>query len=139
MADFRAAPRRLKFQYGRRCRRLFLAATSQGVLMVPGRLRFLLKMASPRRFADPSYLSRIGPELYGGAARGRPDLLAAHPVGYDRPRARGYLYQMLATWGWTSLWWLPWLCQPTLIAGTVPARSIAAAAQGRVGEYITIP
>ena len=114
-----ALAQQFAFQYGRRCRRLVLAATSQGVLMVPGRLRSLLKMASPRRFADPSYLSRIGPELYGGAVRGRPDLLAAHVGRLRSPKTRGYIYQILATWGWTSLWWLPWLCQPTLIlAGT---------------------
>ena len=67
--------------------------------MVPGRLRSLLKMASPRRFADPSYLSRIGPELYGGVVRGRPDLLAAHVGRLRSPKARGYIYQILATWG----------------------------------------
>ena len=36
-------------QYRRRCRRLVLAATSQGMLMIPGRFRSLLKMVSPRR------------------------------------------------------------------------------------------
>ena len=51
--------------------------------------------------------------------RGRPDLLAAHVGRLRSPKTRGYIYQILATWGWTSLWWLPWLCQPTLIlAGT---------------------
>jgi len=58
-----ALAQQFAFQYGRRCRRLVLAATSQGVLMVPGRLRSLLKMASPRRFA----------------------FLPPMSVGYDRP------------------------------------------------------
>ena len=106
-------------QYPRRCRRLVLAATCQGMLMVPGRYRSMLKMVSPRRFADPDYLSQIGPELYGGAMRDRPDLLAAHSAQLRSPRRRGYFYQIFAALGWTSLWWLPLLSQPTLIlAGT---------------------
>jgi transposase len=109
--------------------------TSQGVLMVPGRLRSLLKMASPRRFADPSYLSRIGPELYGGAVRGRSDLLAAHAGRLRSPKARGYIYQILATCGWTSFWRLPWLCQPTFIAGAVPG-SIHCGGGARAGRGI---
>jgi poly(3-hydroxyalkanoate) depolymerase len=106
-------------QYRRRCRRLVLAATSQGMLMVPGRFRSLLKMVSPRRFADPNYLPTIGAELYGGVMRDRPDLLAAHAAQLRSPKGRGYMYQILAACGWTSLWWLPSLRQPALIlAGT---------------------
>jgi poly(3-hydroxyalkanoate) depolymerase len=107
------------FQYRRRCRKLVLAATSQGTLMFPGRLRSLMKLANPRRFVDRDYLSRIGPELYGGIMRTRPDLLAAHSAQLRAPKGRGYTYQLLAAWGWTSLCWLPLLQQPTLIlAGT---------------------
>jgi len=114
-----ALAQQFAFQYRRRCRKLVLAATSQGVLMVPGRFRSMLKMLSARRLGDPDYLSKIGPELYGGAMRVRPDLLAGHANQLRSPRGRGYLYQMLAAWGWTSLWWLPWLRQPTLVlAGT---------------------
>ena len=107
------------FQYRRRCRKLVLAATSQGMLMFPGRLRSLMKMVSPQRFVDRDYSSRIGPELYGGVMRTRPDLLSAHSAQLRAPKGRGYAYQLLAAWGWTSLWWLPSLRQPTLIlAGT---------------------
>jgi poly(3-hydroxyalkanoate) depolymerase len=114
-----ALAQQFAFQYRRRCRRLVLAATSQGALMVPGRFRSILKMVSPRRLGDPDYLSKIGPELYGGAMRVRPDLLAAHASQLRSPMGRGYLYQLLAAWGWTSLWWLLWLRQPTLVlAGT---------------------
>ncbi|MFT4101962.1 MAG: poly(3-hydroxyalkanoate) depolymerase [Burkholderiaceae bacterium] len=106
-------------QYRRRCRKLVLAATSQGALMIPGRFRSMLKMISPQRFVNRNYLSRIGPELYGGAMRTRPDLLAVHSAQLRAPQKRGYAYQLLAAWGWTSLWWLPLLRQPTLIlAGT---------------------
>ena len=89
------------------------------MLMVPGRFRSLLKMVSPRRFADPNYLSTIGAEVYGGVMRDRPDLLAAHAAQLRSPKGRGYIYQILAACGWTSLWWLPSLRQPALIlAGT---------------------
>ena len=79
----RALAQQFAFQYRRRCRKLVLAATSQGVLMVPGRFRSMLKMLSPRRLGDPNYLSKIGPELYGGAMRVRPD--PDMPINYDRP------------------------------------------------------
>ena len=42
----------------RRCRRLILAATSTGSLMVPGKLTVLLKMATPRRYKDPDYMKQ---------------------------------------------------------------------------------
>jgi len=57
----RALAQQFAFQYRRRCRKLVLAATSQGVLMVPGRFRSMLKMLSARRLGDPDHLSKIGP------------------------------------------------------------------------------
>ena len=49
-----ALAQQFAFQEAKRCRRLVLAATSPGHLMVPGRLTVLLKMATPRRYKDPS-------------------------------------------------------------------------------------
>ena len=57
-----------------RCRTLTLAATSAGMVMVPGRPKVLLRMASPRRYVDPTYLMRIGADLYGGAMHLERDL-----------------------------------------------------------------
>src|SRR5215470_10082899 len=51
-------------QHGTRCRRLVLAATSPGALMVPGRLTVLLKMVTPRRYRDPDYMRRIAGDIY---------------------------------------------------------------------------
>ena len=45
-------------QYPRRCRRLVLAATGAGALMLPGRFGVLSKMIDPRRYRDPAYLRR---------------------------------------------------------------------------------
>ncbi|WP_238267074.1 poly(3-hydroxyalkanoate) depolymerase [Paraburkholderia terrae] len=101
--------------YPRRCRRLVLAATSPGVLMVPGKLSVLSKMIGPRRYTDPAYLQEVGADLYGGAYRRDPSLLKAHSRHIQPPRGRGYLYQLLAASGWTSLPWLGSLRQPTLV------------------------
>ena len=46
-----------------------LAATSAGFVMVPGQPHVLLKMLSPRRYIDPSFLLRVGGQLYGGVLR----------------------------------------------------------------------
>jgi poly(3-hydroxyalkanoate) depolymerase len=101
--------------YPTRCRRLILAATSPGVIMVPARLSVLSKLIGPRRYTDRSYLQRVGAEIYGGAYRRDPSLLAEHSRHTQPPRGRGYLYQLLAAYGWTSLPWLGALRQPTLV------------------------
>jgi len=98
-----------------RCRRLILAATSPGVIMVPGRLSVLAKMISPRRYRDPEFLRAVGGELYGGDYRRDPELLGEHARHISPPGGRGYFYQLLGAWGWTSLPWLWSLRQPTLV------------------------
>jgi poly(3-hydroxyalkanoate) depolymerase len=101
--------------FPRRCRRLVLAATSPGAVMIPGRLSVLLKLVNPRRYRDPAYLNAVGAELYGGGYRRDPRLLRDHGRHMRPPRGRGYVYQLLAGWGWSSLWWLRGLRQPTLV------------------------
>ncbi|CAL8479913.1 poly(3-hydroxyalkanoate) depolymerase [Caballeronia sp. S22] len=102
-------------QYPERCRRLILASTSAGVLMIPARLSVLSKLIGPRRYTDPAYLQQVGPEIYGGAYRRDPELLKEHSRHIQPPRGRGYLYQLMAAWGWTSLHWLGTLPQMTLV------------------------
>jgi len=101
--------------YPRRCRRLVLAATSPGVIMVPGKLSVLSKLVGPRRYTDPAYLQEVGADLYGGAYRRNPSLLKEHSRHIQPPRGRGYLYQLLAATGWSSLPWLGALRQRTLV------------------------
>ncbi|MFM0504824.1 poly(3-hydroxyalkanoate) depolymerase [Paraburkholderia caffeinilytica] len=101
--------------YPARCRRLILAATSPGVIMVPGKLSVLSKMIGPRRYFDPAYMQQIGADLYGGAYRRNPALLKEHSRHIQAPRGRGYLYQLLAMSGWSSLPWLGALRQKTLV------------------------
>ena len=73
-----ALAQQFAFQLGRRCRRLVLAATSPGHLMVPGKLAVLLKLATPRRYKDTAYMQRVAGEIYGGALRGAPALARHH-------------------------------------------------------------
>jgi poly(3-hydroxyalkanoate) depolymerase len=100
----------------RHCRRLVLAATGMGSLMVPGHPRVLGKMLTPRRHRDPEYARRIAGEIYGGTMRTDPERAAEVLHTYTRkgPK-RGYYYQLLAGAGWSSLPGLPLIRQPTLI------------------------
>jgi poly(3-hydroxyalkanoate) depolymerase len=103
--------------YPQRCRRLVLAATTPGVLMVPGSPFLLAKLFAPRRYKDPTYLHKIAPDLYGGEVRRDPKAIEAYASNLRRPHWLGYLHQQMAFCGWTSLFWLPRLRQPTLVLG----------------------
>jgi poly(3-hydroxyalkanoate) depolymerase len=99
-----------------RCRRLVLVSTATGALMVPARPAVLGALVTPRRYLDPGYLERAAPALYGGSARTDPGRVTAVMHGRNRVGpVRGYLYQLTAGWGWTSVPFLPLLRQPTLI------------------------
>ena len=102
-------------QYPKLCRRLVLAATSPGGIMVPAGPSVLWKMATPRRYTDKDYMSKVAPEIYGGDFRENPSLIGAHASAMRGARNLGYFYQLLAMTGWTSLPWLWSLPQPTLI------------------------
>jgi poly(3-hydroxyoctanoate) depolymerase len=102
-------------QYPSRCRRLILVSTSSGGISVPGKPGVLGKMLSPRRYLDPSYMATIAPLLYGDAFRQNPDLAHTYAQLIKAPRGRGYIGQLLAGVGWTSIPWLSRLRQPTLI------------------------
>jgi poly(3-hydroxyalkanoate) depolymerase len=110
-----ALAQQFAFQNAARCRRLILAATSPGALMVPGKLSVLLKMATPRRYKDPEYLGRIAGELYGGALRNSPELVRQHLRHVSWSSDYGYYLQLIAGVGWTSLPWLGLVRQPTLV------------------------
>ncbi|WP_334538625.1 poly(3-hydroxyalkanoate) depolymerase [Bradyrhizobium sp. AZCC 2230] len=102
-------------QYPKLCRRLVLAATAPGFTMVPASPAVLWKMATPRRYTDKSYMNRIAADIYGGAFRDDPSLIGRHAGAMHGARNLGYLYQLLAMAGWTSLPWLWSLRQPTLV------------------------
>ena len=99
-----------------RCRRLVLVSTATGALMVPANPAILARMITPRRYLDRRYLERVAPILYGGSARTDPQRVAStmHDVSRLGP-GRGYLYQLAAGMGWTSLPFLRLLRQRTLV------------------------
>ena len=98
------------------CRKLVLVSTATGMLMVPARPSVLAKMATPRRYTDRGYLQSVAGELYGGTARTDPASVTAAMNAHNRVGSRrGYLYQLTAGLGWTSVPFLPLLQQPTLI------------------------
>lgn len=99
------------FQHPKRTGRLVLAATSAGVIMVPGDLKSLSKMADPQRYIDPEFMRKNFEALYGGENDG-----ADGHIGRISPPSRaGYLYQLVAMVGWTSVPFLPLIKAPTLV------------------------
>jgi poly(3-hydroxyalkanoate) depolymerase len=105
-------------QHPRRCRRLVLVSTGTGMVMVPGRPSALVKMIGPRRFREPDYAASIVADLYGGSAHRRQgdlrDALDSQQIGGS---LLGYVYQLAAGIGWTSLPFLKLIRQPTLVMG----------------------
>jgi poly(3-hydroxyalkanoate) depolymerase len=100
-----------------RVRRLVLAATGPGLGGVPGSPRVLLTLATPRRYRQPDYFRRVAGRIYGGRARHDPDALLHGSFARfaKAPSLSGYLAQLYAISGWTSLPWLGRLGQPTLV------------------------
>lgn len=117
-----AAAQQFALQNPRRCRRLVLAATSPGMVMVPPPVSVLAKFLTPRRHNDPEFLHRHAGSIYGGKATSATAL-----TGFRRTSRRGYLYQQLALTGWTSAPWLPFLGQPTLVLAGADDRVVLTA------------
>lgn len=101
--------------YPDRCVKLVLAATASGVIGVPSDPRLGLIMASPRRYIDREYAESIIPSIYGGAFRHDKELVKAYAGKIKPTSRRGYVYQLAALSGWTSLPWLHRVKQPTLV------------------------
>jgi pimeloyl-ACP methyl ester carboxylesterase len=76
-----------------------------------------VSLATPRRYYQPDYFRRIAGRVYGGAARRDPDAMLHGSLARfaHAPSIGGYLAQLYAITGWTSLPWLSRLPQPTLV------------------------
>ena len=110
-----AIAQQFAFQHRALCRRLVLAATSPGALMVPAQPSVLLKMITPRRYVDRGHAQKIAGDLYGGVFRHDPSAVIAELKHVRFSSRGGYYLQLAAAFGWTSLPWLWSLRQPTLI------------------------
>lgn len=106
---------RIALDYRHRVQCLVLMATSPGILMVPGKLSALMRMATPQRYLSRSYMARHAAAIYGGEMRNRPDR-AIEFAGMTRaPATRTYLQQMAAMTLFTSLPWLHRINCPALV------------------------
>ncbi len=102
-------------KFPNRVERLVLAATSSGHLMVPPSLSVMLKMATPLRYLSAGYFRSIAGQIYGGDFRHDPDRAERHARLMTSPSIWGYLSQIYAMTGWTSLFWLHRITAPTLV------------------------
>jgi poly(3-hydroxyalkanoate) depolymerase len=97
--------------------RLVLCATSSGMISVPPRPLAALLMLTPARYSNRSMASRIVPLIAGGRTRRDPTVLREHLK--ERlarpPSTQGYLQQLYAVTGWSSLCWLSRIRHETLI------------------------
>lgn len=105
------AAQQFTFQYQKRVNRLVLCATSPGALMVPGKIEALSKMADPKRYMDRDFLTKNFKTLYGDEQEGA----AAFSARMKAPSRSGYIYQLMAMIGWSSLPFLPLLPHETLV------------------------
>ena len=101
-------------QHPKRTRRVILAATTPGMLMIPGNPAALSKMTDPRRYVDAAYMNEHFATLYGGAL-GSAEAKRSHIGRLKAPSPRGYVYQVLAMLGWTSAPALPFLKKEVLV------------------------
>jgi poly(3-hydroxyalkanoate) depolymerase len=103
-------------QFPARCRRLILAATSPGAIMIPGKASVLFKLSNPKRYFNERYLHTHAHTIYGGKFRQQPELIEDYATKIKAPGSkRGYYWQLAAGAGWTSIHWLHTLTQPVLI------------------------
>ena len=98
------------YQYPECTGRLVLIATSAGLPMVPGRLSTLWKMLSSHRYTNALAMEPYLETFYGGTGD-----LSTYASRVQAPSTTGYLYQVLAIVGWTSVRKLTRVKSPTLI------------------------
>jgi poly(3-hydroxyalkanoate) depolymerase len=110
-----ALAQQFALQYPSRCRRLILASTAPGLTMIPGRLGVISRLASPQRFTEPSYLKEADPDLSGEGLKSETEFVRKAAPALRAGFSAGYMYQLMAGMGWTSLPWLWLIRQPTLI------------------------
>lgn len=81
-------------------KRLILCATTTGVTMVPGNPKALSKMMSPKRYIDRDFLAKNFETLYGDAAD---EGVGEFSINMVPPSMKGYLYQLSAMAGYSTL------------------------------------
>ena len=100
------------FQYRKSVGKLILCATTAGMTMVPGKVSAISKMADARRYTDPDYMKKNFETLYGDETGNGS---SSHIKNLKPPAPMGYVYQLTAFLGWSSLPFIRFLKMPTLI------------------------
>ena len=109
------AAQQFAYMYGDRVQSLTLAATAAGAIMIPGSPKTLLKMVTPKRHSDPTFMIRNAMTLYGGTVALQEELMREFSEALDHGTPIGYMYQLSAIAGWTSWHYLPSLKMPSLV------------------------
>ena len=100
-----------------RVRRLVLASTMCGLGGVPGTPLALAVLATPLRYYSPRFMRATARWVYG-PVHDSDGTLMRHQIVARRsrpPTLWGYLSQLYAVTGWTSLPWLHRITAPTLV------------------------
>ena len=105
-----ALAQQFAFQHRARTRRLVLAATSAGSVMVPGNPAMIGHLLDPLEYTVEAALRRNLATLYNGGGSGKVSLNAA-----TAPSPIGWAYQVSAFAAWSSAAFLPLLSLPVLI------------------------
>ena len=99
-------------QHASHVRRVVLAATSPGMLMIPGDPKMLAQMADPYSAINEMLMR----EYLTALENADESRLARNSIGnITPPSSTGYFYQLMALAGWTSLPALPFLDKPVLV------------------------
>jgi poly(3-hydroxyoctanoate) depolymerase len=100
-----------------RVRRLVLAGTTCGLGSIPGHPLAMAALVTPLRYYSPRFFRIVAPLLYGPGATADDRMLGAHLASRHArpPSVCGYVSQLSAAAGWTSLPWLHHVRTPTLV------------------------
>ena len=104
-------------RYPHRVGRLVLASTMCGLGGVPGNPLALAVLATPLRYYSPTFLRATARWVYGPVHDSDGTLMRDQIVARRSrpPSLWGYLSQLYAVTGWTSLPWLHRISAPTLV------------------------
>jgi poly(3-hydroxyoctanoate) depolymerase len=112
-----AVAQELTLSHQQRIRRLVLVSTTCGIGGVPGNPLALSLLATPLRYYSPRFMRLTANILYGPRASDDEELLR-HQTAARRarpPTLWGYVGQLAAAAGWSSLPWLHRIRMPTLV------------------------
>jgi poly(3-hydroxyalkanoate) depolymerase len=112
-----AVAQELTLSHQHRIRRLVLVSTMCGIGGVPGNPVALSLLATPLRYYSPAFMRWAASILYGPHVGADGELLR-HQIAARRarpPSRWGYLGQLVAGAGWSSLPWLHRIHTPTLV------------------------